>query len=537
MAADQAILREYLVALGFKIDQSGAKTVNTFLTGTDKKAMALAKTLTTLATTVVASTTVWARQMEKMYYSSRYAETTVERLQELEYGARNIGLEAGKGAAALKNMTAAIRANPGLEGLLNSLGVEVKGRDKADVMMDLVKALRTMPPFIAQKYAAMFGIDPETLFNLEAGLEKMQEAGEARKKMAEDMGYDADQAAASAKEYMTLWREVTERAGMFGSILATAILPYVKELVFETDKLMIKWAHIVKDLQDKGAGDFWQKMREGFTGKAEGGGVQLSEESKRRLGLSREEQTDLRGAKGVGIPRLMQQWEKWRDERHGGYRFGSRLATDQDAVDAVGDMSDFKGAGNGQLVAGDAAALDGEEGTNPGVNKPIDAKEYLASLEKRYGLPNGVLDRVWSAESNRGIKMLSKAGAKGHFGFMDATAKQYGLKDPNDFQESADAAARKYSDLLQHYHGDLRKAAAAYNWGDGNLDRYGLGKAPAETRGYMDKVAGPQSVTIQANPEINIYGVTDPRKAAEEVASRQREVNGDITRNFSPKVR
>ncbi|ALS64953.1 hypothetical protein AT395_08135 [Pandoraea apista] len=39
---------------------------------------------------------------------------------------------------------------------------------------------------------------------------------------------------------------------------------------------------------------------------------------------------------------------------------------------------------------------------------------------------------VWAQESGHGADMLSGAGAKGHFQFTEATAKQYGLDDPND---------------------------------------------------------------------------------------------------------
>lgn len=534
MAADQAILREYLVALGFRIDQSGSRKVDNFLTMTDKKALGLGKSLVGLATTVVATTTIWARQMERMYYSARYADTTVEKLQELEYGTRNIGLEAGKGANALKNMTASIRSNPGLIGFLNSLGVKVEGRDKADVLTDLVAALKKFPFYTAQRMAGLFGIDPETLFNLEQGLDKMKEAQAQRAKMAEDMGYDADQAAASAHEYMTMWREVTERAGMFGSILGTAVLPYVKELVSETDQLLIKWSHIVKDMQEHGADDFWQKMREGLTGKAEGGTrATLTKEQKARLGLSEEGQTNLDGKKGVGIPRLMQKWERWRDERSGRNRYTPRVATDIDAVDAVGDMSDFRSKSGGGDDVGDTS----DGGTD---EQGFDPKQYLAALERRYHLPPGLLDRVWARESNRGDPkyMRSKKGALGHFGFMPDTAKEYGLKDPNDFVESGDAAARKWSDLLKRYHGNVQLAAAAYNYGDGKLAGvgYNLARTPDETQKYVGAVTG-QPIQVTANPEIHIYGVSDPQKAADLVASKQREVNGDIVRNFSPKVR
>lgn len=527
---DQAILREYLIALGFKVDQSGSKKVTNLLTGMDKKTLGLGKSLVGLATTVVATTTIWARQMEKMYYSSRYAETTVAKMQELEYGTRNIGLEAGKGAAALKNMTASIRSNPGLIGLLNSLGVEVKGRDKADVMIDLVAALRKMPFYIAERYANLFGIDKETLYNLTAGLDKMKEAQAQRKAMAEEMGYDADEAAENAKQYMTMWREVTERAGMFGSIVATAVLPYVKALVGETNQLMIKWAQIVKDIQEHGSGSFMQRLREGITGKAEGGGVKLSEESRRRLGLPEKDQGPVAAEGDLGFSKATRLYQKWQRERNPG-AYGPRVATDVDAVEAAQDMSDFKSRSQ--------AANDDDN--SPGVDEPgFDPKDYLAGLEKKYQLPSGILDRVWSRESNRGDPnfMRSPKGAKGHFGFMDKTAKEYGLDDPDDFKQSADAAARKWSDLMKRYGGNARMAAAAYNWGDGNLARFGLGNAPKETRGYMDAVAGgPQQVSVQANPEIHIHGVSNPQLAADSVVRKQKDVNSDVIRNFSTKVR
>jgi len=122
--------------------------------------------------------------------------------------------------------------------------------------------------------------------------------------------------------------------------------------------------------------------------------------------------------------------------------------------------------------------------------KSSDAQGRLRGLEQKYRLPSGLLDRVWNAESGRGKNMNSAAGAQGHFQFMPATAAQYGLKNPYDFDESSDAAARMYRDLLKANGGDVSKAAAAYNWGQGNLNRKGMGAAPRETLGYINKVAG-----------------------------------------------
>lgn len=119
-----------------------------------------------------------------------------------------------------------------------------------------------------------------------------------------------------------------------------------------------------------------------------------------------------------------------------------------------------------------------------------ESEQLFGNLEAKYGLPEGLLDSVWAQESGRGKNMLSPAGAKGHFQFMGPTAKEYGLSNPHDLTESADAAARYYRDLLRKYGGDLDKALGAYNWGMGNVDRKGLGSAPKETRDYIADITG-----------------------------------------------
>lgn len=126
-----------------------------------------------------------------------------------------------------------------------------------------------------------------------------------------------------------------------------------------------------------------------------------------------------------------------------------------------------------------------------------DAQARLSGLEAQYGLPKGLMDSIWSTESARGKNMMSSAGAEGHFQFMPNTAKEYGLKNPYDFNESSDAAARKMRDLLKQYNGDLEKATSAYNWGQGNLAKKGMSGRPEETRSYATKVlSGVQAANV-----------------------------------------
>ena len=117
----------------------------------------------------------------------------------------------------------------------------------------------------------------------------------------------------------------------------------------------------------------------------------------------------------------------------------------------------------------------------------MDKNELFASLEAQYRLPSNLLPATMHVESRGNINAVSPKGAKGPFQFMDATAKQYNV-NPFDLTSSATGAARMFSDLLKTHNGDLDKALASYNWGQGNVARKGLDKAPKETRDYIAKV-------------------------------------------------
>ena len=87
--------------------------------------------------------------------------------------------------------------------------------------------------------------------------------------------------------------------------------------------------------------------------------------------------------------------------------------------------------------------------------------------------------------------------------FMPKTAKEFGITDIQDFNQSADAAARKIKGLLRYYKNDPEKALAAYNWGEGNLNKdiqeHGAEwkkHLPIETSGYLAKNQG---VIVQIN--------------------------------------
>lgn len=101
-----------------------------------------------------------------------------------------------------------------------------------------------------------------------------------------------------------------------------------------------------------------------------------------------------------------------------------------------------------------------------------------------------------------GDAAVSPKGAVGRYQIMPDTARQYGaspqdMADPVKARAVADALL---ADLSKHYNGNRADVLAAYNWGQGNVDKWiaagrDPAKMPAETRDYLSRggadVAGP----------------------------------------------
>lgn len=105
-----------------------------------------------------------------------------------------------------------------------------------------------------------------------------------------------------------------------------------------------------------------------------------------------------------------------------------------------------------------------------------------------YDLPAGLLSRVAYQESRYNPNAQSPVGALGLMQFMPATARDFGI-DPLDANAAIWAAAKYLRQLYDRF-GNWPEAIAAYNWGQGNVQRQGLDKAPKETRDYIAGVLG-----------------------------------------------
>ncbi|MDA3903892.1 MAG: lytic transglycosylase domain-containing protein [Desulfuromusa sp.] len=115
-------------------------------------------------------------------------------------------------------------------------------------------------------------------------------------------------------------------------------------------------------------------------------------------------------------------------------------------------------------------------------------EQMIDQVAKIVSLAPELIRSVVTAESDYDPTAASHAGAQGLMQLMPATAQELGVQDSFDPLQNLSGGCRYLKQLLVKYDGDLDHALAAYNWGQGNVDRHGLKNMPEETRNYLAKV-------------------------------------------------
>lgn len=121
-------------------------------------------------------------------------------------------------------------------------------------------------------------------------------------------------------------------------------------------------------------------------------------------------------------------------------------------------------------------------------NMRANIEKMIDHVAERVGLPAALIHSVVRTESAYKPDAVSPVGAQGLMQLMPGTAQELGVENSFDPQQNLLGGSRYLKGLLQKYNGDLDHALAAYNWGQGNVDRKGLEHMPEETRNYIARV-------------------------------------------------
>ena len=136
-----------------------------------------------------------------------------------------------------------------------------------------------------------------------------------------------------------------------------------------------------------------------------------------------------------------------------------------------------------------ADALD--DGPDPFAHLSPD-KQKIADLVQRiaprYGVDPRLALAVIAVESNFNALARSVKDARGLMQLIPETAARFNVRDRYDMKENVRGGLAYLRWLLAYYQGQVALAAAAYNAGEGVVDRYGGVPPWPETRNYVRRV-------------------------------------------------
>jgi hypothetical protein len=176
-----------------------------------------------------------------------------------------------------------------------------------------------------------------------------------------------------------------------------------------------------------------------------------------------------------------------------------RLDTPADKPDCVqqAERAEQQKAEQERLAA-DTAALTTRYQTLVDTPEERRIMQIVYKLAPQFGIQPGLAFAVIRAESNFNVHAISDKNAQGLMQLIPETAARFRVRKPFDPEQNIRGGLSYLQWLLAYFKGDVPLVLAAYNAGEGTVDRYrGVPPYP-ETQGYIKRIQ--QVYALQQHP-------------------------------------
>lgn len=543
MASSSDVIKDFLVALNFKVDEKGLKTFTTTIDNATASVTKLATTITGIAVTAGIAITAFSSNLEELYFAAQRTGNSATSLKSFEFAARNLGVSANESRSAVEGLASFLRRTPGGVSWLEGLGIKAtdsngKLLETTQILQNLGARYRGLPFFQGQQVANIIGgiSDPMLL-----ALENSQFAGDvARDK--KKRGPDFDKTTANAHRYQMAVRDLGDTFEALGAKIEDALItrggPSLAKLENWIEKNGPKIADTIADWVVK-IGEFGDKALP-VIGKIADYFIDLD---KRTDGLS---------TKIIAVVMALKLF--------GGFGLISSIFSLATAFSAL--------AAPILAIAG-AAAAGGAVGTwlsgliDKGVQSATGDKSqtlggwlYDFAHNDTVHTPEQMVDyfkrRGYSTDQSAGLVANIMAESKGDPNAVGDNGQAYGIAQ---WHPDRQAAFKKYtgkdirgstvSDQLDFMQYELRygseQKANALLLATQNAQQAGEVVSRAYERpAASDAEAtarGRAAVQISQSTNIHVTGGGDPRATAQQVAGAQTDVNQNLVRNAQGAIR
>jgi len=122
------------------------------------------------------------------------------------------------------------------------------------------------------------------------------------------------------------------------------------------------------------------------------------------------------------------------------------------------------------------------------ISPSSDINKLVEQTANRLQVDPQLVHAIIQVESEYDPKAVSPKGAMGLMQLIPETAQRFGVGDPFNPKENIEGGVSYLRYLLDLFGGDLPRSLAAYNAGEGAVERSGGIPSYAETRDYVQKV-------------------------------------------------
>ena len=529
-------LREYLIALGFKVDDATYKKFNASVANAAKEVTGLGSVTVATATAIGLSVEKVAREFEGLYYASQRTGETVNRLKSYGFAAKQIGISFDQSAAALDSFTTAQRLNPGIKGFVGLSGGT--GASPVEQMTNFVEHQKKLYGesgyYVAAMNAELAGIPEATFLQIWNNLPKLRAANAEMQRMRSEAGLSGRKFTDDSVAFTNAWDHLLGSLDLGKERIASDLIGPVTQGVKTIDEVVQAFNRA--DVATNG----WAGAIVGVTS-AIGGTTAALALLLRMLGLG--------GLVGAGV------------RGAGGLLAGALGIAASPAV--AGGAAFYYGMGFNSATAGkeDDEPLSKEYRAKHGGGSQAQLRDatiaYFQSQGWSRAAATGIASNV-SFESKFDPKAVGDGGSayglgQWHKDRQDAF-KTWSGKDirsssmeeqlafiQHELTQGTDQGARRAGEKLRNTN-DPYDAGAIFS---GLYERPGDVYGQAHARGKqaanwydvpLTSGAGGTAAMITQKTDIHVTA-PDPHAAGTAVASEQSRVNGDMVRNFQGVVR
>lgn len=533
------ILREFLVAIGFSIDDQEFRDFQSKFNLTTQKFAELGKVAAAAGVAIAATVIKTASEMERLYFVSERTGASVGRLMSLRFGAGQAGINAETITGAVESMAASLRANPGLAMFFQQLGIK-QVSDNTQNLIDLVTRLKDLGPpgsygyAIAQQIAAGFGLDPQTLFMLEKNLPQILHAQQQFREAAARSGINIDKISAQSHDFMNDVRQLMMSVELLGISFEGRLLPFADSVV----KLLQSAVNFAIELNSETKG--WSTALGGIAITVAGivGSFAALRGIAGFLGLGARAGAGAtaggaaagaaEGAGGLGLGTAA---------AVGGLVIGDALLLWHDIKEGHKLFNTYKESGVfsniGNSVSGFISKFEGFSRT---------AYRDAGHMSIGYGhqIRNGE-DFAGGVTQARALQLLAQDTANAQAAVMNLVRTHLNanqLAALTDLVYNIGSNAFTKSTLLRDLNaGDFAGAAGQFSRFNKVLTPRGyVASADLSARRASERDLFTRQVSLSQKTEINVHGGGDPREAARQVERSQKQVNADLVRDMAGSV-